>query len=201
VFARDLEQEQDVEHLRRIALAQHIQIEQLVATLARKCKELESFKGSKDELQQTLALIDTLTKQKQTIEKPVAESDSPKPRTTTGQTEQTKLLLTEKLCVLDDDDPDKICDACGGTMHSMVGQFEESELIDVVEVEYRALAVKRQKYACRCGACIKTAPGPERAIDGGRYSLDVAIKIIVDKYVYHLPLARQSRIMAQHGSW
>jgi transposase len=199
VFAHDLEQEQDVEHLRRIALAQHIQIEQLVATLARKCKELESFKGSKDELQQTLALIDTLTKQKQTIEKPVAESDSPKPRTKTGQTEQTKLPITEKLCVLDDDDPDKTCDACGGTMHSMVGQFEESELIDVVEVEYRVLAVKRQKYACRCGACIKTAPGPERAIDGGRYSLDVAIKIIVDKYVYHLPLARQSRIMAQHG--
>jgi len=79
------------------------------------------------------------------------------------------------------------------------GQFEESGRIDVVEVEYRVLKIKRQKYACRCGGCIKTAPGPERAADGGRYSLDVAIKIIIDKYLYHLPLARQSRMMAQHG--
>ena len=195
----DLEKEQDVEHLRRIALAQHIQIEQLIAALARKCKELESFKGSKDELQQTLALINTLIQQKQQLDESAAKKPSPKPRTKTGQTDQTKLPITDKLCAFDDDDPDKICDACGGEMHVMVGQFEESELIDVVEVEYRIVKVKRQKYACRCGGCIKTAPGPERAIDGGRYSLDVAIKIIIDKYLYHLPLARQSRIMAEHG--
>jgi transposase len=201
VLARDLEQEQDVEHLRRIALAQHLQIEQLVAALARKCKELETFKGSKDELQQTLALINTLLQEKQKLDEVVAakKTASPKPRTKTGQTEQTQLPIIDKLCAFDDDDPDKICDACGGDMHAMVGQFEESELIDVVEVEYRVLKVKRQKYACRCGGCIKTAPGPERTVDGGRYSLDVAIKIIIDKYLYHLPLARQSRIMAQHG--
>jgi transposase len=199
VLARDLEQEQDIEHLRQIAVAMHAQIEQLVAALARKCKELESFKGSKDELQQTLALIDTLKKNKQTIDKAVARARSRKPRTQSGPTDQTQLPIIDKLCAFDDDDPDKICDACGGELHVMVGQFEESELIDVVEVEYRVLKVKRQKYACRCGGCIKTAPGPERAVDGGRYSLDVAIKIIIDKYLYHLPLARQSRIMAQHG--
>jgi transposase len=202
VLARDLEQEQDVEHLRRIALAQHLQIEQLVAALARKCKELESFKGSKDELQQTLALINTLLQEKQKLDDDIAakkKKTSSKPRAKTGQTEQTQLPVVDKLCAFDDDDPDKICDACGGEMHVMVGQFEESELIDVIEVEYRVLKVKRQKYACRCGGCIKTAPGPERAVDGGRYSLDVAIKIIIDKYLYHLPLARQSRIMAQHG--
>jgi transposase len=199
VLARDLEKEQDVEQLRRIALAQHIQIEQLVAALARKCRELETFKGSKDELQQTLALIDTLTKQKHAIDEAIAKETSPGPRTKTGQTEQTQLPIVEQVCTFDDDDPDKICDACGGELHPMLGQFEQSELIDVVEVEYRVLAVKRQKYACRCGGCIKTAPGPKRAAPGGRYSLDVAIKIIVDKYLYHLPLARQSRIMAQHG--
>src|SRR5262249_7215165 len=50
-----------------IALAQHAQIEQLIAALARKCTELEALKGSKDELQQTLALIDELTKQQQAL--------------------------------------------------------------------------------------------------------------------------------------
>jgi len=197
VHARELEREQDVEHLRRIALAQHAQIEQLIAALARKCKELETFKGSKDELQQTLALIDSLTKQQKTIEKEAAKPKEPKPRAKTGQTDQKGLPIVEKVCTLDD--ADQICDACGGDLHAMVGQFEESELIDVIEVEYRVLAVKRQKYTCRCGGCIKTAPGPERAVDGGRYSLDIAIKIIIDKYLYHLPLARQTRIMAQHG--
>jgi transposase len=208
VHAHDLEREQDVEHLRRIALAQHAQIEQLVAALARKCKELESLKGSHDELQQTLALIDKLTKQKSALlaesgeREATAEDDSPssrtkKPRDKTGPTEQPNLRIVETPCTLPPDE--LVCDACGGAMFEMVGQYEESELIDVVDVEYVMRQVKRQKYACRCGACIKTAPGLERALDGGRYSLDVAIKVIIDKYLYHLPLARQARIMEQHG--
>jgi transposase len=77
--------------------------------------------------------------------------------------------------------------------------FETSEMIDVVEVSYRVVRVQRQKYACKCGGCIETAPGPERAVDGGRYSLDFAIKVALDKYLDHLPLARQERIMRRHG--
>jgi len=73
----------------------------------------------------------------------------------------------------------------------MTGQFEESEMIDVVEVSYRVVKVKQQKYACRCGACVETAPGPERAVLGGRYSLAFAIKVALDKYLDHIPLARQ----------
>jgi transposase len=81
----------------------------------------------------------------------------------------------------------------------MQGQFETSEMIDVVEVSYRVVQVKQQKYACRCGGCIETAPGPERATPGGRYSLDFAIKVAIDKYLDHLPLARQERILRRHG--
>ena len=49
VQAYEIEREQDPAQLRRIALAMHAQVEQFVAALARKCKELESFKGSRDE--------------------------------------------------------------------------------------------------------------------------------------------------------
>lgn len=206
--AHELEREQDIEHLRRIALAQHAQIEQLLAALSRKCTELEALKGSHDELQQTLALIETLTKQKAALlrgagsasEKSSSSKSSgedKKPRTTTGPTEQTRLPLVETPCELEPEE--RMCDLCGGELIAMVGQYEESELVDVADVSYHVKHVKRQKYACRCGGCIKTAPGPERAIDGGRYSLDVAIKIIIDKYLYHLPLARQVQIMAHHG--
>jgi hypothetical protein len=46
---------------------------------------------------------------------------------------------------------------------------------------------------------VETAPGPERASEGGRYSLAFAAKIATDKYLDHLPLARQVRILQRHG--
>jgi transposase len=214
VHAHELEREQDIEHLRRIALAQHVQIEQLVAALTRKCTELAALKGSKDELQQTLALIDKLTQQQRalagqhdakqprgakTSDEPAAARPSGGASGKTGPTPQPELPRIEHICKLPEDDPDRVCASCGATLHEMDGEYEESELVDVVEVQYHVKHVKRQKYVCRCGGCIETAPGPERAINGGRYSLDVAIKIIIDKYLYHLPLARQVRIMAEHG--
>ena len=36
-----------------------------------------------------------------------------------------------------------------------------------------------------------TAPGPERAVPDGRYSPDSAIQVVIDKYLDHIPLARQ----------
>jgi transposase len=81
----------------------------------------------------------------------------------------------------------------------MKDQFDTSEMIDVVEVSYRVVQVKQQKYACKCGGCIETAPGPERATPGGRYSLDFAIKVATDKYLDRIPLARQQRILRRHG--
>jgi hypothetical protein len=65
----DLRRERDVEQLRRVALAQQIQIEQLLRVLKLKTRELEALKGDPAELQQTLALVETLTKQQQEAER------------------------------------------------------------------------------------------------------------------------------------
>jgi transposase len=81
----------------------------------------------------------------------------------------------------------------------MKGQVETSEMIDVVEVSYRVIQVEQQKYVCRCGSCVETAPGPDRATPGSRYSLALAIKVVLDKYLDHIPLERQARIMDRHG--
>jgi transposase len=81
----------------------------------------------------------------------------------------------------------------------MKGQFDESEMIDVVEVRYELVKVKQQKYVCRCGGCVETALGPARALSGSRYSLAFAAKIIVDKWLDHIPLERQVRILDRHG--
>lgn len=201
----DLRRETDIEQLRRVALAQQVQIEQLLRVLRAKCDELAALKGSEDELQQTLSLIETLSKQHAAAAaaagsaEPNATSQSKtrKPRERFGNTEQPSLPQVPQTFELDD--ADKTCPQCGGELSPMKGQFETSEMVDVVEVSYRVVKVQQQKYSCRCGACIETAPGPERAIAGGRYSLDFAIKVAVDKYLDHIPLARQERILRRHG--
>jgi transposase len=72
-------------------------------------------------------------------------------------------------------------------------------MIDVVELKYQVVEVERKKYVCSCGGTVETAPGPARAVEGGRYSLRFAIEVAFDKYVAHLPLERQARLMAHHG--
>jgi transposase len=196
----DLRREKDIEQLRRVALAQQVQIEQLLRVLKAKCDELQSFKGNPEELQQTLALIETLTKQQQAaaaLAPGKAAKKATKPREKFGSTEQPDLPHVEAVFELDT--ADRACPSCGGHLQPMAGQFEESELVDFVEVSYRVVQVKQQKYVCRCGGCVETAPGPERAIRGGRYSLAFAIKVALDKYLDHIPLARQERILRRHG--
>jgi len=200
----DLRSEKDPEQLRRIALAQQVQIEQLLRLVATQATELGAFKGNDDELQQKLALLEEMTRKARVAEKQQDESARPsdstktgKPRTHFGNTDQPSLPIIEQTFELDD--ADKTCPSCGGVLAPMQGQFETSEMVDVVEVSYRVIKVKQQKYACRCGGCVETAPGPERAVHGGRYSLDFAVKVAIDKYLDHIPLARQERILRRHG--
>ena len=203
----DLRREKDIEQLRRVAIAQQVQIEQLLRVLRAKCDELAALKGSESELQQTLSLVADLSRQAQTVAtqletltpaKGKGEArDKSKERSRSGPTEQPQLPVIEQAFELDD--ADKTCPSCGGELLPIKGQFETSEMIDVVEVSYRVVRVQQQKYACKCGGCIETAPGPERAVVGGRYSLDFAIKVAIDKYLDHIPLARQERILRRHG--
>ena len=202
----DIRRERDIEQLRRVAIAQETQIHALVRTLRAKCAELAALKGNEKELQQTLALIEQLSKSLARKE-PASTSDeqmesaadkaAPKPRDRSGPTEQLALEHVERTFELDD--ADKTCPSCGGELRPMAGQFETSEMIDAVEVRYQLVQVKQQKYACKCGGCIETAPGPERTLPGGRYSLAFAIKVALDKYLDHIPLARQERILRRHG--
>lgn len=197
----DIEREQSVEELRRIALAQHAQIRQLIEKLRRKCETLSFYTGNKDELQETLALIEGLTKQADDLEKKAKKVSAPKPEkksaTSSGPTPQPRLPRVPLRCELDV--ADRACPSCGGGLVEMKDQVETSEMIDVVEISYRVVQVEQQKYVCRCGGCVETAPGPERAASGSRYSLALAIKVVLDKYLDHIPLERQVRIMDRHG--
>lgn len=194
-----LENEQDIEELRRVAVALHAQLQQTIRHLKRKCDQLALYTGNKDELQQTLALIEQLTSQSKAAEE-AAKAPKPKPkkaRASSGPTDQPNLPREPRLFELDA--ADRICPSCGADLQPMPGQVEASEMIDVVEVSYRIIEVQQQKYVCRCGGCVETAPGPERALPGSRYSLAFAIKVVLDKYLDHIPLERQVRIIGRHG--
>lgn len=197
----DLEREQDIEELRRIALAQHAQLQLLIDLVEKQRRELGASRGSAGDLQLTLKMLEELkAKAEQTknrLKNAPKTKPEPKPRTSTGPTEQPNLPVVEQTFTLDD--PDRACPSCGGELRAMAGQFDESEMIDVVEVRYQLVKVKQQKYVCRCGSCVETALGPDRALPGSRYSLAFAIKVLIDKYLDHIPLERQARILGRHG--
>jgi transposase len=122
---------------------------------------------------------------------------APAPRRGHGPRAQAALPLVE--VVHTRPDAAAPCPECGGTLEAWKDQYEEAEEIDVVERSFRIVRHRRQKYRCRCGACVVTAPGPAKLVAGGRYSVDFAVAVAVAKYLDHLPLARQVRQMARVG--
>jgi transposase len=202
----DLDREQDIEELRRIAHAQQAQIRILLDALAIKSKEIDTLKGKQGDVQLTLKMLEALQAKAKAADEALAKAEAAqtakqkperKPRTSSGPTEQPNLPIVEQEFLLDE--ADRTCPSCGGGLSPMKGQYDESEMIDVVEVSYRLVKVKQQKYICRCGSCVETALGPERALAGSRYSLAFAIKVIIDKWLDHIPLERQVRILERHG--
>ena len=122
---------------------------------------------------------------------------TPRKRRGHGPTAQPKLPTNEQ--VHDLDDADCMCPRCAGELKEMTGQFEESELISVVEVKYELTYHKRQKYRCSGCGHIEAAIGPTPLIAGGRYDISFAVQVALDKYLYHLPLERQVRRMTRRG--
>jgi transposase len=199
----DIEHERDIERLRQVALLQKSQLERLVAVLSRKCAELQKLKGGGDELQLALKLLEDAQNDVAKAGRQAGRDGGGRgakerdAQTGHGPTDQPALERVPLRCELDD--ADRVCPSCAGHLEPLQGQAERSEMIDVIEVKYQVVEVLRQKYVCKCGSVVETAPGPERAVDGGRYSLRFAIKVAFDKYVAHLPLERQARLMAHAG--
>ncbi|MBV1861761.1 MAG: transposase [Nannocystaceae bacterium] len=82
-------------------------------------------------------------------------------------------------------------------MGAVPGLTEDSTVIAKLSQQFWEQLAKRQKYRCSCNGALRVAPGPRKAIAGGRYTLDFAVNVAVDKYA--LPLERQVRIMKRAG--
>lgn len=91
------------------------------------------------------------------------------------------------------------CPDCGLAVCEWEGQTEDSDEITVVERRFVIKKHQRKKYRCKGGCAPVTAPGPLKLVEGGRYSIELAIYVALAKYLYHLPLERQVRMYAANG--
>jgi transposase len=210
-----LDQEKDPKVLHQVIELQQKYIHTLTEKMKELAAELALAKGDSTYQQMRLAALERqlakLTKQvfgpsseqRTTDADPAPDDDNGKDKGKKkkkrghGPKEQPKLPVVEVVHGLDD--VDQMCPNCGGGLHEMEGQYEESDEIDVLPLRFVVKRHKRKKYACRCGSCIETALGQDKLCAGGRYSVSFAIYVAISKYCDHLPLERQVRMMAREG--
>jgi transposase len=207
-----LDKETDPEILRQAATLLERENQRLTQKIIALTRELVTLKGGGAEqlalriaeLERQLAVKNRLlfgtSSEQRTGDKPAADSTPEPPEKQKkghGPKPQLKLPIVE--VVHKSEEADQMCASCGGNLDEWEGQFEESEEVEVIERRFFIKKHKRQKYRCRCNACIETAPGPLKLFEGARYSIDVAIEIAIDKYCDHAPLERQVRRMAREG--
>lgn len=90
------------------------------------------------------------------------------------------------------------CACCGQDMHR-IGE-DVSERLKVIPRRYVVDQIVRPRFACRaCQEGVVQAPAPENAITGGMADASVLAEVVVQKYAWHLPLYRQSQILAGIG--
>jgi transposase len=202
-----IQDEPNLEQLRAKALVLLQENERLSKKVVDLLRENLSLKGmTPEQLQQALLAIDVeLNKVKSDVPQrsPSTERRAPdpakkerKPQTGHGPTEQPRLRVIPE--VHDLDEADRKCASCGGHLDYWKGQDDETEEVDVVERHFVLKKHVRKKYRCQCG-CVEMAEMPARLVPGGRYSNDFAVEVAIAKYVDHLPLERQVRIMAREG--
>lgn len=87
----------------------------------------------------------------------------------------------------------------------MNGIFDQVTKIQVIETSYIKEVHKKCKYKLKPEfndsekEVIITASGPEGLLPGMGYTTDLVAKVACDKYVYHMPLERQTRKMEAKG--
>lgn len=205
----DVDQITDFDTLRQLARLQSVELERLHARLAEQTKQLAQLKGKEPVEQLQLELVklkEQVARQQKKLygssserrqRKSRKQPKSRKKRTHFGHRAQKELPVEVVEYTLPPDEQN--CGSCGKALRSTGACADAGEEITVVERSYKLIRRKIRVYRCQCPAEPITAPAPVKLTPRGRYSLDFAISVAVDKYLHHLPLARQVRAMRLDG--
>ena len=90
------------------------------------------------------------------------------------------------------------CPCCQGTLHC-IGQ-DVSEMLDIVAAILRVKRIHRPRYGCRaCESAVVQAEAPRRPVDNGLPTAALLAHIAAAKFAWHLPLHRQTQMLAAYG--
>ena len=90
------------------------------------------------------------------------------------------------------------CPCCRGPLVEI--GTDAAERLDVIPARFRVVVTKRPKLACRaCPGVVLQEPAPPRLIEGGVPTEATVAHVLVSRYADHLPLYRQSQILARQG--
>ena len=90
------------------------------------------------------------------------------------------------------------CPCCAGPLVEI--GVDAAERLDVIPAQFRVVVTKRPKLACRsCPGVVLQESAPARLIEGGVPTEATVAHVLVSRYADHLPLYRQSQILARQG--
>jgi len=184
----------------RVAALEEInkRLEHLVAEMNHALHGKKSEKLDEDDRQLafedlSIAVAEAEEQKRQTA----PDSDKPKRK---GVAKRNRGNLPEHLPRIEQVfEPDSLTCPCGcGQMHK-IGE-DRTERLDIVPAQLRVIVTVRPKYACRaCTDGVTQAPTPAALIEGGLPTEGAIAHVLVSKYADHLPLYRQSQMLARSG--
>jgi transposase len=179
-------------------------LEYIVAEMRRAMYGRRSERIDDDQLALALEALET------EHAKTEAQAEKTDPKLKTERTKQRRKSRNDNLDHLPHEEvvvepASKSCPCCGGALH-VIGE-DVSKRLDKQPAKLTVIVTKRPKYACR--DCEKTgadevagiiqAPAPARLIEGGLPTERLVADVVVSKFADHLPLYRQSQILARSG--
>jgi transposase len=184
--------------------ARNAKLEYIVAEMRRAMYGRRSERIDDDQLALALEALET------EHAKTEAQAERANPTLKTERTKQRRKSRNETLDHLPHEEvviepESKVCPCCGGELH-VIGE-DTSKRLDKIPAKLTVVVTRRPKLACR--SCEKNgadevagiiqAPAPARLIEGGLPTERLVADIVVSKFADHLPLYRQSQVLARLG--
>lgn len=171
-------------------------LEHLVAELNQAVHGKRSEKLSEDERQLAFEDLETAVAEVETQQDEQAPPQAPPRRAARRNRGNLPKDLPRIEKVIEPDSSDCPC-GCG-TMRQ-IGE-DRTERLDIIPAQLRVIVTVRPKYACRtCAEGVSQAPAPAHLIEGGLPTEGAIAHVLVGKFSDHLPLYRQSQILARSG--
>jgi transposase len=179
--------------------AENERLRAMLATLKRMLFGARSEKHEADPAQLALGLEDVATVPVEPEPRASGEAagriTTPRPKASRNIGSLPNHLPREEMVI---EPAISVCPCCAGRLHR-IGE-DVSEMLDIVPAVVRVKRIVRPRYGCRaCESAVVQAAAPQRPIEGGLPTTALLAHVVVSKFAWHLPLHRQTQMLAGQG--